>query len=171
MLSPFLVSSPKILYTLPPPRLPNPPTFTSWPWHSPILGHRTFRRPRASPHIDGRLGHPLLHMQLETQVPPCVFFDWWFSLWKLWGYWLVHIIGPPIGLQTPSAPWVLSLAPSFLCVNSYWKLGIEQFIRVCLSMGIKILISVAWKLGLDPLWTYGIMVSSNPKSESKSVFF
>jgi hypothetical protein len=35
-------------------------------------------------------------MQLETQAP---------------GYWLVHIVVPPIGLQTPSAPWVLSLAP------------------------------------------------------------
>jgi hypothetical protein len=25
------------------------------------------------------------------------------------GYWLVHIVVPPIGLQTPLAPWVLSL--------------------------------------------------------------
>ena len=45
------------------PNLPNP---ASWPWHSPILGHRIFTRPRASPTIDGRLGHLLLHMQLET---------------------------------------------------------------------------------------------------------
>ena len=37
---------------------------------------------------------------------------WWFSPWELWGYWLVHIVVPPSGLQTPSAPWVLSLAPS-----------------------------------------------------------
>ena len=28
-------------------------------------------------------------------------------------YWLVHIVVPPMGLQTPSAPWVLSLAPPF----------------------------------------------------------
>jgi hypothetical protein len=57
-----------------------------------------FARPRASPPIDGRLDHPLLHIQLETQ---------------LWGYWLVHIVVPPIGrLQTPLAPWILSLAPS-----------------------------------------------------------
>ena len=56
-----------------------------------------FSRPKASPPIDGQLGHPLLHMQLETQ---------------LWGYWLVHIVVPPMGLQTPLAPWVLSLAPS-----------------------------------------------------------
>jgi hypothetical protein len=46
--------------------LPNPPTPTSWPWHSPILGHRTFTGPRASLPIDDPLGHPLLHMQLET---------------------------------------------------------------------------------------------------------
>ena len=30
---------------------------------------------------------------------------------ELWGYWLVHIVVPPIGLQIPLAPWVLSLAP------------------------------------------------------------
>jgi hypothetical protein len=76
---------------------PNPPTPASWPWHSPVLGHMIFTRPKASPPIDGRLGHPLLHMQLETQ---------------LLGYWLVHILVPPIGLQTPLAPWVLCLAPS-----------------------------------------------------------
>ena len=51
MLSPFLVSSLKIPYH-PLPLLPNPPTPTSWPWHSPILGHRTFTGPRASPPID-----------------------------------------------------------------------------------------------------------------------
>jgi hypothetical protein len=26
-------------------------------------------------------------------------------------YWLVHVVVPPIGLQIPLAPWVLSLAP------------------------------------------------------------
>jgi hypothetical protein len=28
-------------------------------------------------------------------------------------YWLVHIVVPPIGLQTSLTPWVLSLAPPF----------------------------------------------------------
>jgi hypothetical protein len=42
----------------------------------------------ASPPNDGRLGHLLLQMQLETWAP---------------GYWLVHIVVPPIGLQIPSA--------------------------------------------------------------------
>ena len=43
MLSSFLVSSPKIPYTLPLPLLPNPPTLTSWPWHYPIQGQNGLR--------------------------------------------------------------------------------------------------------------------------------
>jgi hypothetical protein len=106
MLSPFLVSIPSP-FTL----LPNPPTPASWTWHSPKLEHRTFTRPMASTPIDDRLGHPLLHILLEPGVPPCVLFDWWSSPRELWGYWLVHIVVLPIGRQTPSAPWVFSLAP------------------------------------------------------------
>jgi hypothetical protein len=82
----YPLSSPKI--PIPPlfPLLPNPPIPTSWPWHSPILGHRIFARPRAFPPIDGWLDHPLLHMQLETWVPPCVFFDWWFNSRAPWNF-------------------------------------------------------------------------------------
>jgi hypothetical protein len=55
--------------TIPSPALlPNPPTPASWTWHSPVLGHMIFARPRASPPIDGQLGHSLLHIQLETQL-------------------------------------------------------------------------------------------------------
>jgi hypothetical protein len=52
----------------PPVLLPNPPTPTSWPWYSPLLGHIIFARPRASLPNDSRLGHLLLHMQLETRA-------------------------------------------------------------------------------------------------------
>jgi hypothetical protein len=86
---------PKVPYTLPHTLLTNP----LWTWHFPVLGHIIFARPRASPPIDGQLGHPLLHMQVETQA-------------RGGGYWLVHIVVPLIGLQTPLDPWVLSLAPS-----------------------------------------------------------
>ena len=44
----------------------NPPTPASWPWHYPVLGHMIFAIRRASPTIDGQLGYPLLHKQLET---------------------------------------------------------------------------------------------------------
>jgi len=104
MLTSFLVSPPKIPYPLP--LFTNLPTPAFWSWHSPRLGRTAFTGPRAFPPIDDLLGHPLLHMQLEPWIPPCVFFDWWFSPRKLWGYLLVHIIVPHIGMQTPSAPWV-----------------------------------------------------------------
>jgi hypothetical protein len=41
-------------------------------------------------------------MQLKTRAP---------------GYWLVHIVVPPIGLQFPIAPWVISLAPPNRVLN------------------------------------------------------
>jgi hypothetical protein len=50
----------------------------------------------ASLSSDGQLGHLLIHMQLES---------------KALGYWLVHNVVPPTGLQIPLAPWVLNLAP------------------------------------------------------------
>jgi hypothetical protein len=94
---------PKALYPLSP-LLTNPHTPISWFWHSPSLWHRAFTGASGSPPIDEQLGHTLVHMQLEPLVPPCVDFGWWFSPWDLWGYWLVHIVVPPMGLQTLSAP-------------------------------------------------------------------
>jgi hypothetical protein len=102
--------------------LPYPPTHLPWPWRSPVLGHIIFARPRASPPNDGRVGHPVLHMQLETGAQ---------------GYWLVHIAVPPIGLQTPSAPWVLSLAPPLGAVVSVNRLfTCCLFLRQTLSLSL-----------------------------------
>jgi hypothetical protein len=56
------------LYPSHPVLLPNQPTLPSWPWHFPVQGHMIFVRTRVSPPIGGQLGHPLLHMQLETQL-------------------------------------------------------------------------------------------------------
>jgi hypothetical protein len=68
-------------------------------------------------------------MQLEPWVTPCVLFGWWFSPWELWGYWLVRIVVPPLGLQTSSGPWVLLHCwwDSKLS-QPLWKL-VWQFIR------------------------------------------
>jgi hypothetical protein len=54
LVSPFLVSPLKTPYPQPPPPFTNPPTPASWPWQSPILGHRAFTGPTASPPIDER---------------------------------------------------------------------------------------------------------------------
>jgi hypothetical protein len=66
---------------------PTHPLLLPGPSIPPILRHRTFTGPRASLPTDDWLGHPLLHMQLEPWVPPCVFFGWWVSTRELWGYW------------------------------------------------------------------------------------
>ena len=107
-------------YPFSPPPAHQPSTPASCSWHSPILGHITFTGPRDSPLTHDLQGHPLLNMQLEPWVPPCVLFGWWFGPWELWGYWLVHIVVPPMGLQIPSAPWVLSLAPSLGTQSHGW---------------------------------------------------
>jgi hypothetical protein len=59
----------------PPAHPPNHSHFSAlaFPWH------RAFTRPRASPPIDVREDHPLLHMWMEPWVPPCVLLGWWFS--------------------------------------------------------------------------------------------
>jgi hypothetical protein len=87
---------PKVPHMLPHP-LPHPLTPTSWPWRSPVL------------------------RQIKFAWPMGLSFHWWLTRpssdsyaardTSSGGYWLVHIVVPPIGLQIPSAPWVLSLAP------------------------------------------------------------
>jgi hypothetical protein len=138
MLSPFLVSPLKTPIPSSVSLFTNPLTLASWLWHYLILGHRNFTGPRASPPIDDQLGHPLLHMQLEPQVPPCVFFGWWFSPRELWRYWLVHIVAPPMGHQTSSPLWVLSLAPSLVtpCSNQWMAVSIHFGICQALSASI-----------------------------------
>jgi hypothetical protein len=132
MLSPFLVSPQKNpLFHSPLPLWANPPTHTSLSWQFPTLGHRAFSWPRASPPIDVQqailyyicsLSNGSLHV-----YPGC-----WFSPWELWGYCLVHIVVLTMGLQTPSAPWVLSLAPpsGTLCLVQWLAESIHSvFVR------------------------------------------
>jgi hypothetical protein len=82
------------------PPLPYPPTPTSWLWRSPILRHKKFAR--------------LMGLS----------FQWWLTRpssdtyaardTSSGGYWLVHIVVPPIGLQTPLDPWVLTYSSSYI---------------------------------------------------------
>jgi hypothetical protein len=69
----------------------HPPTPTSAPLHSPMLGHRAFTGPKASSSIDVWHGNPLLHMQLVSCVllglvpgsSGCT--GWFMLLFLLWG--------------------------------------------------------------------------------------
>ena len=84
-------------FSVPSTPLPYPLTPNSWPWHFHVLRHIKFARP---------MGFS---------------FQWWPTRpssdtyaargMSSGGYWLVHIVVPPIGLQIPLAPWVLSPAP------------------------------------------------------------
>jgi hypothetical protein len=119
---------PKSLPYSPTHLLPYPPTPTSWPWHSPILRHIKFAWP----------------MGLS--------FHWWPTRpssdtyaardRSSGGYWLVHIVVLPLGLQIPLAPWVLSLAPplealwSMKRMASLWISGV--FVLEQLSVWITL---------------------------------
>jgi hypothetical protein len=82
---------------LPPTLIPYPPTPTSWLWHSLVLRHIKFARPRGlSSHWWPTRPSSATWAARNTRAP---------------GYWLVHTVVPPIGLQTSLAPWILSLAP------------------------------------------------------------
>jgi hypothetical protein len=139
MLSTFLVSPPKSPHPPPLPLLTNPPTSVSWPRHSPTLRLRPFTGSRVFLPIDDWLGHPLLHMQLEPWVLPCALYGWWFSAWELWECCLVHKVVSPMGLQTPSAAWVLSLAPSLgtLCSVQWTTENIHFCICQILAQPLK----------------------------------
>jgi hypothetical protein len=124
----------KVPHPFPLPLITNWPTPAAWPWHSPTLGHRVFTGLRASLHIDEQLSHSLLHIQLEPWVPPCVLFGWWLSPWELWGYGLVHIVVPPMGLQTLSAPWVQPPAPSLGSLCSVQWMAVSMHFWICQAL-------------------------------------
>jgi hypothetical protein len=50
------------------------------------------------------------------------------------GYWLVHIVVPPIGLQTPLSPWVLSLVPSLASLCSIQEITVS--IHFCIFQAL-----------------------------------
>jgi hypothetical protein len=63
-----------------------------------------------------------------------VLFGCWLSPWAFWGYWLVHIVVPPMVLQFPSAPWVLSLAPSLSILCSVQWMAVSIHFCICQAL-------------------------------------
>ena len=66
--------------------------------------------------------------------PTMCFLGWWFNPKELWGYWLVHIVVPPMELQTPSVPWVLSLAPSLGTLCSVQWMIVSIHFCICQAL-------------------------------------
>jgi hypothetical protein len=106
------------LYPLPA-LLPYLPTPSSWSWHSLALGHIKFALPRGLSSQWWPIGHLLLHMQLEVR-----------ALWVG----LVHIVVPPIGLQTPLAPWVISLSSTLGALCSTLKMTGSIHFCICQAL-------------------------------------
>jgi hypothetical protein len=81
------------------------PTPTSPLYHPPMLGHQV------SPPFP-LMAHKailwyMLHIYLEPWIPPSILFGWWFTLWELWGVWLVdncssYGIAIPFSFFSPS---------------------------------------------------------------------
>jgi hypothetical protein len=109
----------------------HPPTPAFLTWYSSTLGHQTLSGPRTSPPSYAQQGHPLPDMRVDSWVPSCVLFGWWPSSWELRGVWLIDTVAPPMGLQTPSAPSVLSLTPLLGTLCSVQWLAISTYLCIC----------------------------------------
>ena len=121
--------------------LPYPPTPPFWPWRNPVLGHIRFACPMG------------LSFQWWPTRPS---FDTYAA--RTPGYWLVHNVVPPIGLQIPLAPWVLSLAPP---LGALCRISILCYIRICFGVYKKF--SLGWSI-----ITFNIPVMFISHAENKS---
>jgi hypothetical protein len=81
----FLPSLPFASVCAPLPTHPLQPHHFSIP--SPMLGHQTSTRPRASSPINVWQSHPLLPMYLEPWIPPSTRLGWWSRPWEHWASW------------------------------------------------------------------------------------
>jgi len=141
MLFPFPVSPSISSLSIPLPffykGIPPPKPLPLLPPHPDILLHwggPALAGPRGSPPIGAQQGHPLLHMQLEPWVCPCVLFGWWFSPWELW---LVGIV-VLMGLQAHSAPSILSLTPPTGTLFSVPWLAASIHLCICHALAVPL---------------------------------
>jgi hypothetical protein len=125
----------KLPIASPIPLLTNPPTPATLSWHSLHWG--------LEPSQDNGPFLPL-KTSSTTYAPgatiPSLYTLWLvaYSLGAL-GYWLVHIVVPPMELQTPSASWVLSLAPPLgtLCSVQWMAVIIHFYICQALAKSLR----------------------------------
>jgi hypothetical protein len=134
MLSPFPIPPLKTPYPFPVPPAHWPTNSCFLALASPILGYRTFKRQRPSPPTDERLGilcyicswsHEFHHVfSLVGSLVPG----------SSGGNWLVDFVVPPMGQQTPSAPWFLSLVSPFRTLWSVQWLAMSLHFCICQTL-------------------------------------
>jgi hypothetical protein len=87
---------------------------------------------------DARQSHPLLHMQLEPWVPPCVLYGWWFSRWELGGGGGWVLVGwyccSSYGVANPFSPLTPPLGSPWLAVSIRLKDRISCVSRWALNL-------------------------------------
>jgi hypothetical protein len=114
--------------------LPAPPAHQPIQSHFvPTLGHRAFIGQTATPPIDVRLGIQ------------CCICNWSHKSYHVYslvvflvpgssGVLIVHIVVPPTELQTPSASWVFSLAPSLGIILSVQWMAVSVHFCICQAL-------------------------------------
>ena len=145
MLSPFLVCPLKTPIPSHLPQLTNPASPASSSWNFPTLGYQVFTGPMAFPPIDDLQGHPLLHMQLNPWVPPCVSYVWWLvpgssggtgkfiSFLLIWGCKPLQLLGYFLQLFhwrpcAQSNGWLKATTSVF--VRNWHSLSIDSYMRI-----------------------------------------
>jgi hypothetical protein len=114
----------------------HPSTHVSLPWHSPTLGHWAFTGTRASSPIDAWQIRPLLHMLLSHGSLHVYSLVGGLSPGNSGGsvgwYWCL-----PMGLQTPSAPSVLS-SNSPIWDPMFSPMGSCEHLPLCLWGSVRV---------------------------------
>lgn len=75
------------------------------------LGHQISTETGTSSHTEAGQGSLLIHVCLGPQINPSMYFVWWLSLWEAQVSRIVHTVGFPMRLPSPSALSVLPLTP------------------------------------------------------------
>jgi hypothetical protein len=120
------------------------------PWKTPIPSHCSPTQPLLLPGLGIPLHcgidpsqdqWPLLPLITDKAILSCIC-SWSYESHHvysfvgglvLWGY-LFHIVVPPIGVQTPSAPWVLSLVPPLETLCSGQWLAENIYFCICQAL-------------------------------------
>ena len=147
-------------------------------WYQTTVGHQASTGPRASSPTDARWSHPLLHIELEPWISPCILFGRWFSPWMLfvvqwvdlfflWGCNPLQfcqsfplLMGSCLCLDRNDSGlkvliWMGGPIPQLVPVPIYWKWSLQVLFPLCWIFWLMSFplgpgnLSLPWYLGLS----------------------